>query len=270
MATDYSSISIGTVEELAKRVGDTLLAERYRDPTHFVYELLQNAEDALKDRFKEQPKGDFNRSVKFDLFPDRLELRHSGIPFGKAHIHAICDIARSSKTAKDDIQHFGIGFKSVYAFTKSPQIHSGDEHFWIESYVKPHALEPRQTGTGETLFVFPFDHSEKEPKECHVEIAARLRDLGLQTILFLRFVDEIEWRIDKQGSGRYSRRVSDLATGARQFDLSGEENGRTLRSESWLVFSRSAEFIGREGRTIDVAYQFLEKWVISTVVTSVL
>lgn len=258
MATDYSSISIGTVEELAKRVGDTLLAERYRDPTHFVYELLQNAEDALKDRFKEQPKGDFNRSVKFDLFPDRLELRHSGIPFGKAHIHAICDIARSSKTAKDDIQHFGIGFKSVYAFTKSPQIHSGDEHFWIESYVKPHALEPRQTGTGETLFVFPFDHSEKEPKECHLEIAARLRDLGLQTILFLGFIDEIEWRIDKQGSGRYSRKVSDLATSLRQFDLSGEENGRTLRSESWLVFSRSAEFIGREGRTIDVAYCLAE------------
>src|SRR6266487_1860547 len=127
MATDYSSISIGTAEDLAKRVGDNLLADRYRDPTHFVYELLQNAEDALKDRFKEQPKGDFNRSVRFDLYSDRLELRHSGIPFGKAHIQSICDIARSSKTAKDDIQHFGIGFKSVYAFTESPQIHSGDE-----------------------------------------------------------------------------------------------------------------------------------------------
>jgi Domain of unknown function (DUF3883) len=259
MATDYSSISIGSAEELAKRVGDSLLADRYRDPTHFVYELLQNAEDALKDRYKEQPKGGFSRRVRFDLYPDRLEVRHCGIPFGQAHIQAICDIARSSKTAKDDIQHFGIGFKSVYAFTKSPQIHSGDEHFWIESYVKPHACEPRQTGTGETLFVFPFDHSEKEPKECHAEIAARLRDLGLQTILFLRHVDEIDWRIDKQATGRYSRKIKNWDTdNIQRFDLSGEEDGRKLRSESWLVFHRSADFTGREGRTIDVAYRLAD------------
>jgi hypothetical protein len=259
MATDYSSISIGSAEDLAKRVGDNLLADRYRDPTHFVYELLQNAEDALKDRLKEQPKGDFNRSVRFDLFSDRLELRHFGIPFGKVHIQAICDIARSSKTAKDDIQHFGIGFKSVYAFTKSPQIHSGDEHFCIKSYVKPHLLAPRETGSGETLFVFPFDRPEKEPTECHSEIAARLRDLGLQTILFLRFVDEIDWRIDGQGSGRYTRKIDDLDAGVRKFDLSGEENGRKLRSEGWLVFHRAADFIGRDGRTIDVAFRLAER-----------
>jgi hypothetical protein len=259
MGTDYSTISLGDAYDLAKRVGDTLLAERYRDPTHFVYELLQNAEDALKERHRELPEGAFSRRVRFDLLDDRLELRHFGIPFSKEHIEAICDIARSSKTSRDDIQHFGIGFKSVYAFTKSPQIHSGDEHFWIKSYVRPYAVAPRQVEAGETLFVFPFDHPEKTPSEAHSEIAERLRDLGLKTLLFLRWVDEVEWKIDKRETGRYARKLAEVEAGVRRFELTGEENGRTLRNESWFVFHRSADFAGRIGRTLDVAFQLASK-----------
>src|SRR6266404_1361710 len=255
MSTDYSKISLGDAYALARRVGDTLLAERYRDPTHFVYELLQNAEDALKDRHKEAPDVAFSRRVKFHLFKDRLELRHFGIPFSGDHIRAICDIARSSKTSADDIQHFGIGFKSVYAFTKSPQIHSGDEHFWIESYVRPYAVAPREVENGETLFVFPFDHPEKSPGEAYTEIAARLQDLGLKTLLFLNWVNEIEWSMEKRGTGRYVRKFTEMDSGLRRFELTGEESGRTLRNEHWLVFHRSADFVGRVGRTVDVAFQ---------------
>ncbi|MCH7831938.1 MAG: hypothetical protein IIC55_03605 [Proteobacteria bacterium] len=38
------------------------------------------------------------------------------------------------------IGRFGIGFKSVYAFTDCPEIHSGDEHFAIESFVWPKGI----------------------------------------------------------------------------------------------------------------------------------
>ncbi len=40
------------------------------------------------------------------------------------------------------IGKFGIGFKSVYAYTKSPRVYSGDEAFGIESYVRPFAVPP--------------------------------------------------------------------------------------------------------------------------------
>src|ERR1035437_8125696 len=106
MSTDYSTIKLCDAYELAKRVGDTLLAERYKDPTHFVYELLQNAEDALKERQKHEGGNAAPGKVSFHLFDDRLELRHFGIPFSRRHFESICDIARSTKTSKDDIQHF--------------------------------------------------------------------------------------------------------------------------------------------------------------------
>jgi hypothetical protein len=39
------------------------------------------------------------------------------------------------------IGRFGIGFKSVYAFTDRPEIHSGAEDFAIEGYIRPVAAD---------------------------------------------------------------------------------------------------------------------------------
>jgi len=50
MASDYDFIRKQNMERYGtdiKRVGDMLLANRYDDRTHFIFELLQNAEDAL-------------------------------------------------------------------------------------------------------------------------------------------------------------------------------------------------------------------------------
>jgi HSP90 family molecular chaperone len=103
-----------------------------------VYELLQNAQDALKRRSLSEPDHAFPKSVYFSLFPDRLELRHYGQNFNEDDVKGISDILRGTKTLdKKQIGKFGIGFKSVYAFTESPEIHSGDEHFVIERYIRP-------------------------------------------------------------------------------------------------------------------------------------
>jgi hypothetical protein len=109
-----------------------LAAGLYDDRTHFIFELLQNAEDALGRR------GEWHgsRKVAFTLNPTRLTLSHFGKPFDEADVRSVCDIAESTKN-ESSIGRFGLGFKSVYTVTDLPEIHSGDEDFAIENYVFP-------------------------------------------------------------------------------------------------------------------------------------
>ena len=140
MPTNYEKLKAENVAEYGKaigRVGPMLLANRYDDRSHFLFELLQNAEDALKRREGEGP-----RSVSFYLSQDRLRFSHFGQLFTEKDVRGICGIGESTK-AEDQatIGKFGIGFKAVYAFTDAPEIHSGAEHFAIDSFVWPRAIK---------------------------------------------------------------------------------------------------------------------------------
>ena len=91
-----------------------LLTDLYPDNAHFIYELLQNAEDAGAS------------SVKFILNDDRLEFSHDGGRlFSIKDVESITSIGNSTK--RDDptsIGKFGVGFKAVFAYTNTPQVHS--------------------------------------------------------------------------------------------------------------------------------------------------
>jgi hypothetical protein len=122
-----------------------LAAGLYDDRTHFIFELLQNAEDALGRR------GEWggSRKVAFTLSPTRLMLSHFGKPFDEADVRSVCDIAESTKN-ESSIGRFGLGFKSVYTVTDLPEIHSGDEDFAIENYVFPKRLPRSARAADET------------------------------------------------------------------------------------------------------------------------
>src|ERR1700740_744583 len=65
-------------ENIARYGWDTavldLLGQLYSERTHFIFELIQNAEDAGA------------TELTFELFEDRLELRHDGRPFTEADV----------------------------------------------------------------------------------------------------------------------------------------------------------------------------------------
>ena len=150
-----------------------LLGQLYSERTHFIFELIQNAEDAGA------------TELAFELFEDRLELRHDGRPFTEADVRGVCGVGQSGKSADlTAIGKFGIGFKSVYAYTRSPRVHSGGEHFRIENYVRPFPVEPLPFAG--TLFVFPFDHDTVPAPVAVREIAAALNALQPRILLFLR------------------------------------------------------------------------------------
>src|SRR5690349_20695487 len=223
---DYQKIR----EENVARYGwDTavldLLGQLYSERTHFIFELVQNAEDAGA------------TELAFELFADRLELRHDGRPFTEADVRGVCGVGKSAKSGDlTAIGKFGIGFKSVYAYTRSPRVHSGDEHFRIENYVRPFAVEPPAVPSAGTLFVFPFDHDTVPAAMAAREIAAALAALQPRILLFLRSIARL--RVAGAGVPVSVLERAVVAGPGAQRRVTLSRNGRV--GEEWLAWHRRA------------------------------
>jgi hypothetical protein len=162
-----------------------LLTDLYPDNAHFIYELLQNAEDARA------------TEVRFILNNDSVEFEHNGDRlFSIEDVESITSIGVSTK--KNDptsIGKFGVGFKAVFAYTTTPKIESGEYHFRIRELVVPDTdgLAPCALGEKETRMIFPFDNPRKPHERAHAEIARNLRQLNAGTLLFLSNIRKIEY-----------------------------------------------------------------------------
>ncbi len=251
MASNYEAIckenreSYGT--KGAQKSG-SLAAGLYDDRTHFIFELLQNAEDALGRR------GEWHgsRKVSFTLSATRLTLSHFGKPFDEADVRSVCDIAESTKN-ESSIGRFGLGFKSVYTVTDLPEIHSGDEDFAIENYVFPKRLERSARAPDETQIILPLKPQDTTAAQ---EITAGFRHLGPGALLFLRHIDEINWSVEGGPSGFYLRNTPEtLGPNVQRVTVIGQESGQPEVDQNWLVFRRdvfSAE--GKKVGRVEIAF----------------
>lgn len=230
MPSNYDKIRADNIIEYGQGTRHlSFLGRLYTDRTHFIFELLQNAEDAGASR------------VLFQLLEGKLDVFHDGRPFDEKDVRGICGVGEGTKVEDlTQIGKFGIGFKSVCAYTTTPEIHSGDESFRIENYVRPYAIEKRNMDDSwTTLFVFPFNKEEVEPATACREISTRLRKLSARTLLFLRKIKEIEYRLPDGMGGVYLR--DETARGsAREVTVIGQNNGED-ESESWLLFERPVD-----------------------------
>lgn len=167
-----------------------LLSQFYPDKNHFIYELLQNAEDAGA------------TSVRFKVLPEKLTFIHNGTePFSIKHIDAITNISLSTKLDEDSkAGKFGIGFKSVYAFTETPYIYTDDICFKITDMFLPDEIPQRATN-GETIFEFPFDNIKLSATEAIEKIETGLKDINATTLLFLTNIKEIIYTLSNGKSG---------------------------------------------------------------------
>ncbi|MCP5356683.1 MAG: hypothetical protein H7A06_00910 [Pseudomonadales bacterium] len=197
----------------------------YPDRAHFVYELLQNAEDAGATQ------------VTFTLKQDRLVCEHDGSRvFTEADVTAITGIHNSTKDkALDRIGKFGVGFKSVFVYTQSPTVQSGEFSFRIVEMILPEPIAPDSSIGDRTRFEFPFDSPKKPPKEAYAEIAEGLNDLDETTLLFLSSLQAIRWRIDNGDSGEVLRHELSES----HFEILKQCEGRTTASSHFLKFEQS-------------------------------
>ena len=176
---------------------DSILAGLYNDPSHFIYELLQKAED------------EGAKEISFKLYQDKLGVYHNGKDFDLEDIDGVTGIGISKK--KDDLNligKFGVGFKSVLAVTQTPYIFSGAYKIKIKDFVIPVVVSNGEQING-TLIRLPFNHKHRFPQEISTLITKRLENLGLRTLLFLKDTEEIKWQIPSS-SGHYLKSSEDL------------------------------------------------------------
>ena len=171
-----------------------LLTDMYPDIAHFIYELLQNAEDMNA------------TEVYFHLYSDGIDFEHNGTKrnFNIKDIDAITNIGNNPQK-KDDVTcigKFGVGFKAVFAYTATPEIHSGQYHFRIRDYFVPefdnveHISVTDEDGVSWTKFRFPFNNPEKPLKIAYKEVLNGLKELNGDSILFLQNIQLIEYQIN--------------------------------------------------------------------------
>ncbi len=240
---NYEKIRQDNIEEYGKGTRHlSYFADIYTTRTHFIFELLQNAEDALSRRESSDKQG----FVRFHLHPERLEIYHNGKPFDERDIVGICGIGEGTKAGDyTQIGNFGIGFKSVYAYSFFPQIHSENEHFEISRFIEPHEIET--TTSKDTLIVLPFDRPEKRPDwafreniradVAESEISQAISKLNIRTLLFLRYIERIEWILANGEQGFLSKKTKQENTQDhwRKVEVSDHQGN----SERWMIFSRN-------------------------------
>ena len=230
------------------------LAEQYSDPSHFIYELLQNAEDACASK------------VLFVLTEGGLDVSHNGDDFRFRNIEAITGIGDSTKKEElTKIGEFGIGFKSVFAITSTPYIYSGNYNIKIEDLYVPCELnKPPEDRKYDTLIKLPFNHGKftkkKVTKDKAFEITnEELENLKPKTLLFLKNIKKIKWEIKKgtlYSEGSISRRSKYIGE-SRSINVKEVNLSATEKGEKYLVFDRP--FKAKKGKTkkrsIEVAFK---------------
>jgi hypothetical protein len=122
-----------------------LSQDLYSKQSHFVLELVQNADD-------NQYGTGVTPHLRFRVAPTRFMAINNEAGFREENVKAICSVGASSKS-KNKVGYIGekgIGFKSVFTVSDAPEIHSNGFHFRFDrtdpgnllGYVVPHWCDP--------------------------------------------------------------------------------------------------------------------------------
>ena len=172
----------------------TLSNTLYSKSSHFIYELIQNAEDNtyLKN---------FEPFLKFIVSHEGILTQNNEIGFNEENVKSICKFSSSSKKGKKELGFIGekgLGFKAVFAITDKPMIVSNGYqfHFKMGEYTIPYWIEdnkfsnyPKELFNQNTTNIYlPFkkDFSYKE------DIQEKIKDIEPIVLLFLKKLHSIQ------------------------------------------------------------------------------
>lgn len=205
-------------QRLREDVGqESQISQDYRG--RLVYELLQNADDAMADCTA-------SSCIRFELTDDELWVANSGRPLDEADVRGLCGISASKKSMQGQkrrasIGHKGMGFKSVLEITDAPEIFSTTICFRFSPDAALESVQPlvaegkldRVTRAPTTRFPWPSDPGNLEWNRLHLtgmntafrfplrdkmtgeqrnRLAAVLRDLPVTSLVFLKHIGRVE------------------------------------------------------------------------------
>lgn len=229
--------------------------EKYSDQAHFIYELLQNANDAkaTKSSFQLTKNGlcfKHNGTKNFWVSnPDNEKLDQQNNKLGD--INAITAVAQSNKKDHSTIGKFGVGFKAVFQYTETPHIYDPNFQFKISKFIVPIKLDEdlKDRQKNETVFFFPFNKQETDEngnlkmskEQAYSDILEKLKKLVYPT-LFLSDLQEVKWKADNE-TGEYTKKGNKQK---QTHDITYEkielyQHGLNQTTEKLYLFSRSTE-----------------------------
>lgn len=200
---EYSGLRDLPRESLASSV-KTLADDLYAKDTHFIFELIQNAED-----------NEYGRGVSpklcFEVCPQKLKgqngpvliVHNNETGFLDKHVRALCQVGKSTKNkAQGYIGEKGLGFKSVFLVTTCPYVFSNGFQFCLPEqdketglgYIVPSWVTdiPKIFSIKETTIVLPINKKQKDVQT----VVNSLKDIAPETILFLQKLCSIKISIN--------------------------------------------------------------------------
>ena len=231
------------------------IIQLYTDKAHFIYELLQNAEDAQATK------------IRFIQHKESLEVVHDGTPFSGENLMSLCDIGNSKKINDlNKIGEFGVGFKSVFSICKDVKLYSSpiteDPDFppiacEIRNFVDPQEISfEKIPETYTTRFIFPYHVGSDFSGFSNLEdlrnaISSKLTKLEATTLLFMKHLRQIEYEIEGEGEkneGCYSLTRNVINNHCEEITTEGGD-----KPFSYLVFSRNTN---KANRSVDIAIPY--------------
>ncbi|WP_447062477.1 sacsin N-terminal ATP-binding-like domain-containing protein [Vibrio alginolyticus] len=224
----------------------------YSKDVHFVFELIQNAEDnhyakgvAPKLHFElldQDPTGTDGANGCLAIFNNELG-------FNIKNIKAVSSIGKSTKAGSKDAGYIGekgIGFKSVFSVSPSPHIFSNGYHFLFKDkddiaglgYIIPYwvddvpALVQKKLQDYNTCILLPL-RADKE-RDIQQKIKHELNNLDASILLFLNKLDELTVRVDGK-LRRYSKQLDGEVT------TLINQQGEAIESTDYLVVKKSID-----------------------------
>ena len=239
-----------SAQRLREDVGqESQIAQDYRG--RLIYELLQNADDAMSSNQSEAS------AIAFVLDDNDLWVANSGRPLDGADVRGLCGISASSKKSggyggRASIGHKGMGFKSVLEITDSPEVYSTTTAFRfgpsealraVETLIRVGIIE-NVNRAPVTRFPWPVDSEPQQWKELRARgmntafrfplpakmtaqqrdaIAVALQSLPVTSLVFLKHLGRVEVVI------RTSRISQSLAWTVNRYRI--DDSGSTQVSE---------------------------------------
>ena len=222
--------------EMMANLLDTVSSDIYSESQRFVFELIQNADDAALT---------CNNQVHFDFYSTCLIVSHNGKPFDEADIKAITNAGKGTKAG--DITktgYKGIGFKSVFGKSQRVTIFSDGYQFrfdkqhhktklpWqvIPIWTEPNELLQEAKSNIQSL---KFNVSTIIELKKTDGLQNDLRELlrSGQILLFLRRISKIS--VSKNGNAEYSIEKKIIRTLKPFNEVSLFKDGKEI--SSWIV-----------------------------------
>ncbi|GMF24716.1 unnamed protein product [Phytophthora fragariaefolia] len=230
------------LERALKRLSDEL----YSESTHFVLELLQNADDNSYDD-SVVPLGDFTLTADTEIV-----FYNNEQGFSPDNIQAICDVGASTKEAVDSeasIGKKGIGFKSVFKVSDNPQVHSNGFHICFHAknsehgtgmgYILPYWIDDDSKWKQRrgTTFVLPLNSASAQRVG---DISQSLMAFEPSVLLFLRRIRELRLRDSaRQYTLHFVKKEKQLQSSAQIVQLFSQikknESSIEVVQQNWLV-----------------------------------